>query len=234
MTKANLPNTAPPLENPSELTVVVEVNDVQIGCFQLGDTLRSGAVESLLELKRLGWKIGLLSGDTRSRVERFAANLATAGIHWEEVHGELTPEEKLQRLSTGKSSSANGETQVMIGDGINDAAALAIADVGIAVRGPSEISLRNAPIFIGEDPLNALTRLMRAANGTVRGIYRCFAASLLYNAFTISLAASGLIHPLLAAVFMPISGITVLLMAWSAKTFETQKSATPDNPKKER
>lgn len=231
---AELSHATSLLEDPSELTVVVEVNDVQIGCFHLGDTLRHGAVESLLELKRLGWKIGLLSGDTQSRVESFAANMAAAGIHWEDVRGELTPEEKLQHLSTGKSSLSNGVPQVMVGDGINDAAALAIADVGIAVRGPSEISLRNAPIFIGEDPLNALPRLMRAAQGTVRGIYRCFAASLLYNAFTISLAATGLIHPLLAAVFMPISGITVLLMAWSAKTFETQKSSAPDNTKKVR
>jgi len=230
----DLPNTAQTLANASELTVVVEVNDVQIGCFQLGDTLRNGAIESLLELDRLGWKLGLISGDTRNRVERFAASLAASGIHWKEVHAELTPEEKLQRLTTGKSSLSMGEPQVMIGDGINDAAALAIADVGIAVRGPSDISLRNAPIFIGEDPLIALPRLMRAAQGTVRGIYRCFAASLLYNAFTISLAASGLIHPLLAAVFMPISGITVLLMAWSAKTFDSPRSATNKNLKKER
>ncbi len=196
------------------MRVTVEVDGEPVGVFMLGDALRPGVVETLINLQQMGWEVGLLSGDSVERVHAFAEMMGRKGVKWKEVAGGVSPEEKLQRIAR-----PDVGPRVMVGDGVNDAAALAIADVGIAVRGPSEISLRNAPIYIGEDPLSGLLRLIDASKRTVSGIYRCFAASLIYNTITISLAASGLIHPLLAAIFMPISGITVLIMAWSAKTF---------------
>jgi cation transport ATPase len=83
--------------------------------------------------------------------------------------------------------------------------------------------MKNAPIFIGERHLEAIPRLLDASRNAVRAIHRCFAASLLYNALTVSLAMTGYIHPLIAAIFMPISGITVLTMAWTARTFPQRK-----------
>jgi Cu2+-exporting ATPase len=207
-------------EYSAQMRVQVEVDGEPVGAFVLGDALRTGVVETLVKLQRMGWEVGLLSGDSVDRVHAFAELMRRKGVNWREVAGGVSPEEKLQRIAR-----PDARLRVMVGDGVNDAAALASADVGIAVRGPSEISLRNAPIYIGEDPLGSLLRLIDASKRTVWGIYRCFAASLIYNMITISLAASGLIHPLLAAVFMPISGITVLIMAWSAKTF-------PPNTKK--
>jgi Cu2+-exporting ATPase len=142
--------------------------------------------------------------------------LESQGIELEECYGGLSPEQKKEWIISLRNA---GYTTVMVGDGINDAVALAIADVGIAVRGPSEIALKNAPIYIGENHLESIPRLFDASKNAVKAIHRCFAASLLYNMITIGLAATGYIHPLIAAIFMPISGITVLLMAWSARTF---------------
>lgn len=201
-------------EYSAQMRVRVEVDGELVGVFILGDALRPGVVETLVKLQEMGWEVGLLSGDSVERVHAFAELTRRKGVTWKEVIGGVSPEEKLQRIA-----EPDARPRVMVGDGVNDAAALAIADVGIAIRGPSEISLRNAPIYIGEDPLGSLLRLIDASKRTVWGIYRCFAASLIYNTITISLAASGLIHPLLAAIFMPISGITVLIMAWSAQTF---------------
>lgn len=202
----------------AQMRVHAEVDGESVGTFVLGDALRPSAAETLVKLQQRGWQLGLLSGDSAERVQSFAEMMRRKGVQWREVAGGVSPEEKLKRIA-----APDVGTRVMVGDGINDAAALAIADVGIAVRGPSEMSLRNAPIYIGDDPLTSLLRLTDASKRAVRGIYRCFAASLIYNAITISLAASGLIHPLLAAIFMPISGITVLVMAWSAKTFPSVK-----------
>ncbi|MFO0013778.1 MAG: heavy metal translocating P-type ATPase [Planctomycetota bacterium] len=188
------------------------------GTFLLGDRERPGAIDALKQLVDRGWKIGLLSGDRAAVVDVLAERLRSAGIPLLAVHSEQSPEQKLETMLFSRSSQS---TTVMVGDGINDAAALAAADVGIAIRGAGETCLRNAPVYIPNNQLDSIVRLVDASKNTVRGIHRCFAASLLYNAITITLAATGWIHPLIAALFMPLSGITVLTMALSARTFPT-------------
>ena len=196
--------------------VVVKVDGNLQGTFLLGDVLRPGLSKSLRALQERGWKLAILSGDESPQVQQIAQMLESQGIELEDCYGGLSPEQKKEWIISLRNA---GYTTVMVGDGINDAVALAIADVGIAVRGPSEIALKNAPIYIGENHLESIPRLFDASKNAAKAIHRCFAASLLYNMITIGLAATGYIHPLIAAIFMPISGITVLLMAWSARTF---------------
>ena len=106
------------------------------------------------------------------------------------------------------------------GDGGNDAAALAAASVGIAVHGGAEASLAAASVYLNRPGLSPIVDVMTASKKTVRVIWRSLIASLTYNAFSVSLAALGLINPLVAAILMPISSITVLSLAFSVKTFE--------------
>jgi Cu2+-exporting ATPase len=196
--------------------VAVWVDGEVQGKFRLGDSIRPNLVSSLRQIRDRGWKLVILSGDDSPQVQQIADALSASGVDLVACHGGLSPEQKLQRLGELR---REGMTTVMVGDGVNDAVALAAADVGIAVRGPCELAMKNAPIFIGERHLEAIPRLLDASRNAVRAIHRCFAASLLYNALTVSLAMTGYIHPLIAAIFMPISGITVLTMAWSARTF---------------
>lgn len=228
-------------------TIHVWAEDVHIGQFTIGDRLRPEAIFTLRRLQSCGWKLALLSGDQQDVVDQVAGQLRDGRIHgrihggievgnygdiygdikggidWVECKGGCSPEEKLAVIRESKSRYP---TTVMVGDGINDTAALACADIGIAVRGSGENCLRHAPIYIPSNQLDAIARLVDASRNAVRGIHRCFAASLIYNTITISLAISGWIHPLIAAVFMPISGLTVLAMAMSAKTFPAQQTSS--------
>jgi Cu2+-exporting ATPase len=151
----------------------------------------------------MGWKVGILSGDHSEIVQAVAARL---GIAAELARGELLPENKVQVVQ----GHADAEPVVMIGDGVNDSAALAAASVGIAVRGGAEASLSAASVYLAREGLSDFIALVRLARTTMNTIRWNFAASLGYNALAVGLAATGLIHPLLAAILMPVSSLTVV------------------------
>ncbi len=202
--------------------VWVAINGTVRGMFEMGDPLRDDAVETLRFLTTKGWKLGILSGDRQEIVDSVAILLRADGIAMDFALGEQSPENKLEMIRHCKAES--GRPCAMVGDGVNDAAALAMADVGIAIRGGSEQALYTAPIFIGNGRLASVAELITASTRVVRGIRRCFVASLIYNAVTMTLAIMGLIHPLIAAVLMPISGLTVLAMAMSTQAFTGTRS----------
>ncbi len=219
------------IEFPSDLSDAIDRNNgpkgwsmvwaaidrIPCGYFAIGDSLRPHVARMLKALSDRGWTMGILSGDEQSAVDRVADSLRSGGVPLTEVLGEMSPEHKLQKVVASRAQ--NRGPVVMVGDGVNDAPALAAASVGIALKGNSMVSLRNAPVFIPEHPLESIVDLVDASRGAVRAIYCCFAVSLIYNAVTLTLAALGWIHPWIAAILMPISGLTVLAIAFRAKTF---------------
>ena len=168
-------------------------------------------------LTAAGWTVGVLSGDHPRTVQRVAGQL---GIQVDRAMGGLTPEQKLEWIE--KREARSKQPVVMVGDGVNDAVALAAADVGVAVRGGAEASLEAAPVYLADGRLMGLADLVAAARQTVRVIHRNFVASLAYNVFAVALAMAGLINPLLAAVLMPISSLTVLSLTLASPTFRQQ------------
>lgn len=181
----------------------------------LTDPVRAQAVGLIQEAKSLGWKVGLISGDLPEIAQRVAK---TVGIEPELCHGAVSPEQKLQFV---KQARQQFPTVVMIGDGANDAAALAAADVGIAVRGGAEVSLHAAPVYLASNQLSSIGKLLRGSRTTTRVIYTNFAASLSYNCVAIVLALTGYISPLLAAILMPLSSVTVLGLTFAIPSFST-------------
>lgn len=188
--------------------VIVAVDGVASAVMRVHDPIQRDAKNTVQRIEAMGWEVGILSGDHADVVASVAATL---GIDSSRAMGGLTPEDKLAIVQ-----NSNAKTTVMIGDGANDAAALAAADVGIAVRGGAEVSLQAAPVFVASGETRSIADLFAASGRTVRLIYVAMAVSLAYNIAAVTLAMSGQISPLLAAVFMPISSISVLSLtvAW--------------------
>lgn len=169
----------------------------------LGDRPRDDAVQAIKRLRALGWTVGILSGDEQRVVDRVAA---VVGVEPEFARGEMSPEQKLDVV---KSATA-GRSVVMVGDGVNDAAALAAASVGIAVHGGAEVSLQAAPVYLSRAGLWPLVELVLGSQQTMRVIRRNLAVSMAYNVGSVVCAVCGLISPLAAAILMPLSSLTVI------------------------
>ena len=171
----------------------------------LSDPVEPSARPTLDRLKGQGWSVGILSGDHPGIVSQVGEKL---GLEADLCRGGLTPEEKLCQVR----HSGPDRNVVMVGDGANDAAALAAADVGIAVRSGVEASLYAAPVILNCG-FERLHELFSGAKQTQRAIVATFAVSLAYNLTAVALAMLGIITPLIAAVFMPISSLSVLALA---------------------
>jgi Cu2+-exporting ATPase len=181
-----------------------------------GDAIRPEARANLTHLARLGFRFEILSGDHQTVVEGVARQL---GIGLEQTRGGRTPEAKLERIAELR---RRGERVIMVGDGVNDAAAMAAASVGIAVHGGAETCLRAADVFATRSGLSPITEAVRGSRRTLAAIRRGIAISLTYNVLGVGLAAFGMLSPLLAAIMMPLSSISVVSLALRAKTFERE------------
>lgn len=177
--------------------------------FDLGDQPRKEAVPMLQWARQNFSSVRLISGDRGGVVTKCADLL---GFNTDECESEKTPEEKAVAVRKIGSGIA------MIGDGANDAAALAAADVGIAVCGSLDVSLRAADVYLTKQTLTAIPRLFKIAELTRSAIYRNLVFSVSFNVVSGFLAVSGAMSPLWAAVLMPISSLTVLLSAtWTGR-----------------
>jgi len=191
-------------ESAGHTVVVVAIGGRAVALAALGDRLRPEAKGAIAQWRAGGWRPGLISGDSPRVVRRIAEQL---GLPQEDTHGGVLPEDKcdLVKQRTGRT--------IMIGDGVNDAAALAAADLGIAVRGGAEASMAAADIYLARPGLAPLSQLLRLSRRVMRVIRLNLTLSLTYNAIAIGLAAAGLINPLVAAILMPLSSGAGLAVA---------------------
>lgn len=190
----------------------------------LGDRLRDDSAQAVAMLQQRNWQPSILSGDAEGVVQFVAKQV---GIAAGDAFAQVSPEEKLAhatskpRQVSGEAASA-GETlfrrqghhwTAMVGDGVNDAAALAAADIGIAVDGGAEAALMAADVYLASPGLGPLVELVDLSQRTIRVVRQNLVIAASYNALAVSLAAIGWVTPLLAAVLMPLSSATVLASA---------------------
>jgi Cu2+-exporting ATPase len=171
----------------------------------------------LLELKARGHRLAILSGDQSRVVEHVARQLeaeASEGL-FEVARGDVSPEGKLAFVEGAR---ARGPV-FMVGAGVNDAAALAAATVGIAVHGGAEASLAAAHVFATRPGVGPLLELSDGARRTLRVIHMNLAFSLIYNVIAAGLCLAGAVTPLWAAIIMPLSSLTVVTHSYRRRMF---------------
>jgi Cu2+-exporting ATPase len=199
------------------LTPVLVAEDGQFrGLAAFGDALRDDAASTLESLARMGYSMTVLSGDHPLVVERTCAALPVV-----QLRGAASPEQKLAEVSR---SVERGERVIVVGDGVNDAAAMAKATVGFAVHGGAEASLLAASVFATEPGVSPVLEALCGARQTLSTIHRGLAFSLAYNIVGVVLAMSGVLSPLIAAVMMPLSSLTVLTSALYSRAFRERKA----------
>lgn len=204
--------------------VIIALDSAVVARATFGDAIRPDAAASLATLRARGWRTMLLSGDAPSVSNRVGAAL---GFAPDCIVSDASPEEKAARVQALVAEAGGGTTPpcvAMVGDGVNDAAAIAAATVGIGVHGGAEASLATADVAMTRDGLAALVALDDGARRSMRVIRRNIIYAFSYNTIGVVLAMSGHITPLVAAVMMPVSSLTVVLGSWLGRTF-TPESA---------
>jgi len=201
--------------------VFVALDGRVAGVAGIGDTLRADAARTVRALRARGVRVRILSGDHPSVVARVGAEL---GLQPDEALGGLTPEGKRDLVAELVAGGRAGAV-VMVGDGVNDAAALALADVGVAVHGGMGASIVAADVVLTRDGVTPLVELLDGARRLRGVIRRNLAFSLVYNLGASALALAGVVGPLLAAVLMPVSSLTVVLSSALTRTFARPPSA---------
>ena len=183
-------------------TILVAADGETIGAITLADVIKPDAVEAVDALRELDLKIVLLTGDSPAAAERIAESLGIT-----EVRAGVLP---TQKVAVIEQLHAEGHRVAMVGDGINDAPALAAADLGLGVVSGTDIALKSADIILVRDDLFAIADAIILARATNRTIRTNLIWAFAYNIAAIPIAAIGLLNPLIAAGAMSLSSVFVV------------------------
>jgi Cu+-exporting ATPase len=190
------------LRSEAKTIVYVAINDKLEGVIGIADTIKNGSKEAVKKLKKLGLRVGMISGDN---IETTQAISSQAGI--DRVLAEVLPGDKANEI---KRLQAEGEYLAMVGDGINDAPALAQADVGIAIGTGTDVAMAAAPIVLIKGDLLDVVRAIDLSKKTLSKIRQNLFWAFFYNIILIPSAAAGMLNPMLAAGAMAFSSVFVV------------------------
>ncbi len=190
------------LQAEAKTAMLVSVDHELVGVIAVADTLKEGSREAVKELQAMGLRVLMLTGDNLHTAQAIARK---AGI--EEVLAEVLPQEKSQAIKT---LQQEGHLVAMVGDGINDAPALAQADVGIAIGSGTDVAMATAPVTLISGDLRGVPRAIRLSRQTLRTTRQNLFWAFFYNVILIPAAAMGYLNPILAAMAMSFSSVFVV------------------------
>ena len=182
--------------------VAVSANGKPIGAFALADALKADTAEAIGRLKKHGIDVYIMSGDNQGTVEYVAKQLGIA-----HAFGNMSPRDKAAEVQKLKTA---GKTVAMVGDGINDAPALAAANVSFAMKGGADVAEHTASATLMQHSVNQLADALLVSQATLKNIKQNLFFAFFYNILGIPLAALGFLNPVIAGAAMAASSVSVL------------------------
>ena len=178
------------------------VDNKLVARFELTDTIREGAKEAIDQIQKMGIKVVMLTGDHKQSAHKVAKEV---GIN--EIHAKLLPQEKSALISEFQN---NGEIVVMVGDGVNDAIALAQSNIAIAMGQGADVAINISDVVLLDEKPQSILEAYKISRRTFRAVKENLGFSLLYNVIAVPLAVMGFVNPLIAALSMSLSSLVVV------------------------
>jgi P-type Cu+ transporter len=199
------------LESKGKTVILMSVDQQLTALIAVADTVKAGSAQAIDQLHKMGMEVIMITGDNPRTAQTIAAQVGSP-----HVLAEVSPEEKAYEV---KKLQAQGKVVAMVGDGVNDAPALATADVGIALGTGSDIAMETGEVTFIQGDLRSIVVAIQLSKATMRNIKQNLFWAFLYNTVGIALAAAGMLAPWIAGAAMAFSSLSVMGNALRLKRF---------------
>lgn len=200
------------LESEGKTAIMVAKDNILIGIIGIADVIKENAKQAVLELSKEGVEIIMLTGDNKTTAQAIAKQVGISN-----VIANVLPQDKANVM---KELQGKGKVVAMVGDGINDAPALAQADIGIAIGSGSDVAKETGGIILVKDDIRDVATSIKLSKATMRKIIQNLFWAFGYNTLAIPIAAFGLLNPMIAAAAMSFSSLSVVTNSATLKRFK--------------